>query len=308
MFRPGMYLLLVLVAAGLAYQMFTRVDRPHHDERLSRHQAIVGHTAPEPHRFRLLVPAVTEISTELLAPQVGVDRAFMASYLAYDLVAVLVSLVGVFALLAVLGFGPAPALAGSLLLACAIGVTMQDQWFQPWSLLEPGLLALGLATAFRGRWAALLGVTATYALTRETAILLGMGAILIAPRAWWSWGSLAVAAGVAGLLRAWVGPGAPEITLASRMALNMDPGHLRLAAQGMLLVLGPALLHALPGFRESPPPVRRLAWMIPVYVGLIGVFGVWREARLWLPLIPVGLALSWHGLFPRAAVVSTEAS
>lgn len=296
--RLGLLALLSLVAAGLAYQMFTRVDRPYLDERVPRHEAIVDHTAEEPYRYRVLVPAAAEFGVEILAPRIGNERAFLASYLAYDFVAILTSLLGVVALLSALGFASGATLAGTLLFAYALGMTMQDQWFQPWSLVEPGLLAVGLAAGLRGRWGVILMVTTVYAFTRETAVLLGVGAVLVAPRAWWSWGSLALTVGLAALLRYWIGPGQPEITLPARLALNMDPGHIRLAVQGVVLVLGPAVFMSLAGLREAPATVRRLALLVPFYVALIAAFGVWHEARLWLPMVPVAIALSWYRLFP----------
>lgn len=69
-----------------------------------------------------------------------------------------------------------------------------------------------------------------------------------------------------------------------------------------LLFLG--VLWFLPWFapKDAPPLVRRSLWLAPPFVALQYVVAVVQEVRLFLPLTPILIPLSWWVLFPEAAL------
>src|SRR5687768_9350099 len=94
--HPSLWIaaLIAILAVGLGYQTHTRVDRPSLAERLPRHDAIVAGDATFPYRYRVLVPFAMEPVIRAVTPVLGRERAFLAAYLLFDVVALGVSLFG----------------------------------------------------------------------------------------------------------------------------------------------------------------------------------------------------------------------
>jgi hypothetical protein len=53
-------------------------------------------------------------------------------------------------------------------------------------------------------------------------------------------------------------------------------------------------------WRKTPPLLRRSFWLVPPFVALHYLVGVVQEVRLFLPLTPILIPLSWWALFPEA--------
>ncbi len=62
------------------------------------------------------------------------------------------------------------------------------------------------------------------------------------------------------------------------------------------------VLWVLPWFapKDTPPLLRRTLWLVPPFVALHYIVAVVQEVRLFLPLLPILLPLSWWVLFPEA--------
>ncbi len=69
-----------------------------------------------------------------------------------------------------------------------------------------------------------------------------------------------------------------------------------------LLFLG--VMWFLPWFapKDAPPLLRRSRWLVPLFVALQYVVAVVQEVRLFLPLTPILIPLSWWVLFPEAVL------
>jgi hypothetical protein len=64
------------------------------------------------------------------------------------------------------------------------------------------------------------------------------------------------------------------------------------------LFLGGFWLFAVLGFRFAPRLVRQAALIVPLYLVVIAIWGVWNEVRLLMPLypvlIPLGMSFIWR--------------
>jgi hypothetical protein len=302
--KPGLLALVLTLSLGLAYQTFQAIDRPFLNERLPRHEAIVEGRAAVPYRYRLLAPCLTESSVRILAPRLGRERAFLASYFAFDVLGYACTLVAMMLLLTVLGHVPAEALAGSVLVAALVPLTLRFQWYQPWSIVEPGLLALGLAALIRRRTTALVLLTILATLNRETGIYLALAALFAFPRARSSWVAFAAGLGVLVTARLVLGDGPREVSFADAWARNTQPANVRAALLGAALLLGPVPFVAARAFPRAPRVLRRASLLVPVHLALIAVFGVWMETRLLIPLLAVLVPLAWSRWFPTSPALS----
>ena len=73
-----------------------------------------------------------------------------------------------------------------------------------------------------------------------------------------------------------------------------------LAAFNITALLGAFWIFALFGLPRAPAFVRRSALVIPAYLAVVAIWGIWWEVRLLMPLYPLLLPLALSYLFePR---------
>jgi len=306
-------LLVSSVAMSEAYLLVRMVDLPYLDARMDLHREIMAGTAEAPYRYRVLVPYVTEGLIRLLTPYMGYAKAFVASYLVYDCAALIFLFVALFAYFRV-WFTSDLSLAGVFFVAATIWVAFRDQFFQPWSLLEPAFFALALWCVRMRREALLTAVIALAVFTRETAVFIVFAYLLTATDSsgaqadkWWPPSRriiirfllyLLLWALISGGLRLVLGEAPLSAPIAEALEHNLKTSSLLYAARSWALFMGffwtwPAL-----GLKHAPPFVRRSAWVIPLYIPAVLTFGIWCEVRLLMflypVLIPLGLSFLWH--------------
>jgi hypothetical protein len=74
----------------------------------------------------------------------------------------------------------------------------------------------------------------------------------------------------------------------------------------VLLLFGAMWALAAVGARRGPLMLRRAMWLLPPYIILHYVVSLAWEVRLFLPLAPLIIPLSWHVLFPEARLTSAD--
>jgi hypothetical protein len=74
----------------------------------------------------------------------------------------------------------------------------------------------------------------------------------------------------------------------------------------VLLLFGVMWALAVVGARRGPLLLRRIVWLVPPYLVLHYVVALVLEVRLFLPLAPVIIPLSWWMLFPQSIVAAAE--
>ena len=301
--RPALSALAILlsVSAVLAYAYFRTVDRPYREARLDLHERILRGDAPEPYRFRVLAPAAAETLRRVFSAAVEEEWAFLLAYAAFDFAAIALFLWLLYRYLAA-WFTAEQALIGALFAAATMPVALRDHFFQPWSLLEAALFTAGLLCIHRRRRVLLAAVVAIASFNRETGIFIPIAYLLaearpvggaepergrVLARRLYGAALLALWAAVFFGLRAAIGRGASAGTVAGILAYNVSGPVLARALLRGALIFGAFWIFAALGIRRAPRFVRRTAFVAPLYLAAIGLWGGWHEARLLLPLYAV---------------------
>jgi hypothetical protein len=264
-----------------------------------RNQAgILDHRSPAPDRYRFALPMMIDGPMSVLRQSMSADDAFDRTYAVFYILALPAFLASLFAYVRV-WFSTEPALVGVLFIAATLPIAMRPHEYGPHSFLEPTFFSLSLLCVVRERrrWLALL--VAIAALNRETGVFLVLCYAVARPlnkqrvmttlayAAIW----LAVFIGV----RLYAGDGGRYWTVAKVFSSNLSQPWL--AVFNVAALLGVFWWFAAAGFRRAPPFVQRVAIVIPAYVAVIAVWGIWREVRLLLPLMPLLLPLALSFLF-----------
>jgi hypothetical protein len=309
------------VACVATYSHMRTVDQPNFEGRLELHRQIIDGTAVAPYRYRILVPFICEALTRLFSAVLPLKQSFILAYALYDLAAILFFMLVLFAWLRV-WFSRERALVGLLFVAGVISMALRDHYFQPWSLLDPGLFTAGLLAIYRKRWWILAALTLVATLNRETGIFLPVaflfsnvnrgggerdhGAARV--RKWPALlaGYVFIWVFVYGAIRVLRGATDHMYTLGEIWMHNTAKHNLVYTPVNLILFLGAFWAFAAMGYRHAPAFLRRITWVIVPYVIMVALFGMWREVRLLMPLYPIlvalGLCYLYHGR------VNTDAS
>lgn len=261
------------------------------------HSQLVSGQAPAPNQYRILTPWFVEYVVSRLLPGLTIYGAYAVAR-------------GLFVGLALIcldrylrtWFSRGAAAAGALFLAAVIPFTyfFLFQESDPLNLLVI-VLAFLLVVRNQDRWLAPLVVLGT--LNRETALL--VPAVYALGR-WGETRPRTVVLHTALLTACWAlvfaglrvgyGPRA-GYTEAVMWAGNVASGLPTLFA---LLCFG--VVWVLPWLapKDAPPFLRRARWLVPPFVLLHYIVAVVAEVRLFLPLAPILIPLSWWVLFPEA--------
>jgi hypothetical protein len=269
--------------------------------RRSFQAGILAHTIEAPDRYRFVLPMMIEGPIAVLQRSMSRNDAFDRAYAVFYVLALPAFLASLFAYVRV-WFPSEAALVGVLFVAATLPVAMRPNEYGPHSFLEPTFISLALLCILRDRrlWLAVLVAVAT--LNRETGIFLVVLYALARPlnqqRA-----IVTVAYGAIWLtvfigLRLYAGDADRYWTVAKVFTSNLS--QLPLTVFNVAALFGVFWWFAAAGFRDSPTFVRRVAVVIPVYLAVIGVWGVWWEVRLLLPLLPLLLPLALSFLFRPA--------
>jgi hypothetical protein len=295
------------ITTAVRYSFFT----PLRESRIAAHRQLVGHTAPAPARYRVLVPMLLDRPITIASTRWPYDKAFERVYGAFHLAALSLLLIALVVQLTV-WFPIEQAVAGALMIASLVQLALRQQEFDlssiprgavfaPHSLLEPTFVALTcvLAQQRSHAWLALLMSLA--ALNSEaSAILPALYLATVGVRR----SSVTLAAAYAAI---WL-----AVTLALHLLLGGADGtttmrdvwhenvqHLPIAAVNVSLFLGPLWIAAVLGLRRAPAPARRAAWLVPLYLLAVAVWGYWWDVRLLLGVYPLLTPLVLAAVFTR---------
>ncbi len=283
-------LLWVALAGILCWVYWFQVIRRTAEQGQLLQMQIVQGTADAPYRYRPLVPWMLTIAQQVTG------ASYTQALLGYSFVCFLV--------LFLLLHRATGRVWVPLLLGILMPLTLRDHYYQPWSWLEAVLLGWGLMLIRSGSSVGLLALlVGIYALVRETAVFLAIAYWLYYGRTGWKGGSTLLAIwGILFLgLRMVLGHAEWVNTLAEIAQMNLSiKGLVNFLVKGVPLLLPLwATLWVRKYLSESE---RRLLWLAVPYLGAIAVFGVWKEARLYVPLwgvFSLGLVVWGDSLLER---------
>ena len=257
----------------------------------------IQYTAAAPNRYRILVPHIVKAIGSFLPESYSHIDRFLASYLFTYIASVTLGLTTLYAYLR-LWFSRSLSLLGVLVTGISMLVAFGDGFFQPWSLLEIGIFTLCLLAIYYQRLGLLFILVIIATLNRETGILVGV-TYLLTQSTWnkfqfrvpnkvvmWTCCYLLVGGLVLIGLRLWLGT-AEQLTLLQVLAVNLDPLNLIAGAGNLILFLGVFWWFIGKGYHLSPPFVKKTWRIVPLYVLVVAVFGIWKEVRLLTLLYPI---------------------
>jgi hypothetical protein len=82
---------------------------------------------------------------------------------------------------------------------------------------------------------------------------------------------------------------------------NINWEYLRMASIKISIFFGACWFFAVLGFKTGPIFIKRAYLVIPIYLFVIGVWGIWIEIRLLTPLYPLLTALMLSFVYPVSA-------
>jgi len=306
--RPAALAIVGSTAIVLAYVYFAYVDYPRLGQRLSAHREILDGTAQSPNRYRVLVPFLADALIGRLSGVMPAERAFLVAYGLYDVVVFAFLMTALYVYVR-RWFSRTETLVGILFAAATMPIALRDHFFQPWSPLEAALFTLGLLLSRDRRRVLLAATIVVAALNRETAIFLALACCLtgldpaerqrsrsaLALGGLWVVLWLAVFVGLR-----WIrGVADHLVTVSEIWAINTTPKYLARALVNHALFGGAFGVLAILGFRHAPRHVRRSAYVVPLYLAAVAVFGMWFEVRLLMPLYPILIPLALSFLYRR---------
>lgn len=293
---PGSIGLLLLYLGLGAASALTWARIANLQELPSWHLQMISGSAPAPNQYRPLTPWLAEMVRYLMPGE--------SIYAAYFAVRAAATGLGLFCFDRYLKvwFTPAAAAAGALFLAAIIPFTYWRvvQESDPINLLVFVLAFWALA---RRRDLLLLPLVLVGTLNRETVAMIPALYLII------RWGRerpLRLAWTTVALGAAWVLAYGGMLMIYGPRGYYCDVVMLWrnlstvLPTVYVFLLFGALWVLAFMGQRRGPEMLRRSLWLVPPYVALHYAVAIAQEVRVYLPLAPIVIPLSWCVLFPEA--------
>jgi len=225
-------------------------------------------------------------------------HSFVASYLLYDFFGIAFFLTIFYRYLRS-WFSREQALIGILITAVGIPVALRDHFYQPWSILEAGLFTAALLTIYHQKYVATGLIVLLAGLNRETGIFIPLIFVCVHWESIFTkklfdrrivlWACVFFFIWLTTFLglRLLLGFTPHVLSLTDLLTLNMQKTNLLKAMIHLGLFLGVLWVGVLGGYGRLPPFPKKAVRIIPFYLVVFLVWGVWYETRLLLPLYPV---------------------
>lgn len=304
--------LLFSVCAVIAYAYAMNVNIPKYEQRSLLHYEIIEGVASSPYSFRILVPYSVEVVIKFLETAFPKKVSFILAYSVYDFLALFFSLTMLY-FSTKLWFSREHAFIGVLFIALTMRIGLQDHYFQPWSLLQFGFFSLAVLLIYLDKVFYLVLLMAVSSLNRETSVFIAI--MYFFSIDWISilkdkarldlqkFKTLVLLVLVWGLifmiLRLSIDSKAHVVNIEHLFLSNTNTKMLLKAAFNLLLFLGAFWFFVILGVKNSPRLIKKISFMIPLYLITILVWGVWAEVRLLFILYPIILPLGLSFIFQR---------
>ena len=292
-------LLIIVLGLTLGGMYFLAIDSQAPQFTFTQQQNAFDGNAGSPYRYRVLVPVLLEMGMRAFAFIGTPQQAFQAASLTYECLGLTFQLVAMYAMLRQF-FAPIMAFVGVTFTAGMTVLTLAYFTYQPWSILEVALFALGFLLAYQGRWVWLTLVVVLASLNRETGVFLPLAIFLASlsdfrklrlrsmPRETvLAFGLVVLSTAIFLGLRLVRGSAEPVDQLSEVIRRNLERNNLIAAAMGVPLLLGFGWMYAALAWRSAPAFLRNIARVVPFYLAAFAIWGWWREVRILTSLYPV---------------------
>lgn len=281
----------VPLAMTCAWIYSTRVELPNYQNRINLQEMILNGTAPEPYRFRILVPFFAEkVETALGSVVLSPEQTHQVTYLILNSTFIFFTLLGLIWHLK--SHSRSTQLLAILIMSVALNVALYDHGYQPWTLLELPLVIWAFLFFYQGRLIWIPLITFVAALNRDTGVLLPISLLILgvffrSKMTTKTWLILFLSTGIAlsvfFSIRGLIGSGELDITLEEIFTINMSFTALRQSIFNLFLLLGfgwVILFTSIP----SKELLFTMVALVP-YAIASAIYGIWYEVRLLLPIV-----------------------
>ena len=286
--HPAVLVGFLALAMGISYFYAGSVLYPGRAMALPLHRQVLAGTAPSPYAYRVLAPWTIEAVSRAAGALFGLpaQNAFLFAEVVWSTLAIWCSLAALGWLLG-RWWGPLGTATGAVLGTFSMNMALRDHYYQPWSLIEPALFALGYWAIRRDRFATLIILVAVGTINRETACFL----VLLYVMYWWPLGrDRAIRAGKLCLswlavfltVRAVVGAKPFVNELWQVLALNVQPAWLAHTGAAWLMFLGPFWYFFWRGIPLLDGRSRRAMLCLLAFGAVLFIEGYWWETRPWM--------------------------
>jgi len=266
------------------------------------HTSILSHGATSPNNYRLLVPHLIELIRTII-PGNEINN-FKISYFIYHTLSFNFSFYLLYIYLNI-WHTKLYSVLGTLITGISSLVAYGLGFFQPWSILEIGLFTAALIFMHRGQFIYLLIITAVSTLNRETAFFIPLLFLLINLR----WTSPLISRKKlfqsALLFSVWliiivflrmIIETPSGYSLMTIIKMNLAPIAIFRSLINISLFFGGFWFLLYPGFKRAPDFVRVTWRIVPFYLLMYAIFGLWYEVRLLTLLYPIFVTTGLFGL------------
>jgi hypothetical protein len=250
-------------------------------------------TAVAPYRYRVLAPWIVQQIADLLNFE-GLEGLIPAIF-AFWILSYILLFLAMYHLLRIF-YSPFMCQVGILIMVVSFQVTF-DGAFQPSTVLEAAMYTIALILIESKRNWALLIVLIIATLNRETSCfivmfyaarwMVGRWPFFVRKDLIWIGAYSLVWLAIFIELRLWLGSVVSVLTVSDMLAENTTIAHIALTLGRAVLFMGAYWLVMYTGFGASSTLIKRAWIVVPIYLLAIGVFGIWREVRLLVPLYPI---------------------
>ncbi len=304
--KIALIIFLVVGAILLTYNYMLLTYYPYEQSVQSMCNEIINHTALSPLRYRILLPTLIHIG-ENVFQHISANNAFMFAYIGVVFCCYLFSLSSAFYLFKQFHENKNSIIL-LLLFTVSLVVAQKNNFFQPWSILEPGLYTLGIVMAIKKRIFPFIVITILAVLNRETGIFLS-AAYILAQNSVMDYLkkitlifsekmailTMIIAVAIYALLRMSFGDAADEITVQDVMKQNLQPFSMIILAINIATYFH---LYLILGLKWNlVPDVLKRMWPIVLLCSFfIAVYGIWYEIRMFNSVLPLLLCVLGFGL------------
>lgn len=296
------FILVLSISIPVAVILFKHEVFRSFGEAYLTHTSILDHQATSPNNYRVLVPYLIELINWVIP---GNDQnSFKLAYFLYYLLSFNFSFFLIYMYLNI-WHTKVYSILGTMIAGISSLVAYGIGFFQPWSILEIGLFTGSLIFMYRGQFIHLLIITAVATLNRETAFFIPLLFFLInmkwtkpfitRKKLFQSAVLFGVWLGIILLLRGIIDTPA-GYSLMRLIRMNLEPIAIIRSLINLSLFLGGFWLLLSPGYKQAPDFVRITWRVVPFYLLMYLIFGLWYEVRLLTLLYPILVTTGLFGL------------
>ena len=285
-------LLILSVSVVVAQSYYLNIFRRFSEPASNLHYQIIAGVAESPYRYRILIPYITEMLNRFMPLEVA--------YMTYFLISISLFLLTLYYWIKSYTKTQTSLLV-TILFAALLPIYLKDHFFQPWTLFESLVFVVSLFLIKYDKVILLGFVIIIATLNRETGIFIVslyglnqfdkiMNKELNREKLFFVFFTFLWIT-TYGSLRFFLGSSNHITPILDILIFNLSNRSIFLTIFNWTFSLGILWYFFLSGLSYNDRFLSKIKYLIPIYLIVILVFGVWYEVRLLIPIMPIFLVI-----------------